>query len=266
MRGLHFKSALFGFGLGVVGASLVFLIFQQGGKSAQSSDSGARVGAAATNRIVNSQNIDDENLPYASGRVILLDDGGARELEPDEAATMAAAQFTATQPTSIQPTTGAQASSATTGAPQTVTRPTTAQPTTAQPTATQSTAQPTSTQPTTTQPTTTQSTTQPTTQPPAAAQPTNTQPTSTQPAPQPTATQPTAAQESAAAITVTIVRGDTATAVAKKLYDSGVVASTADFLWRLGERRLTGELLDGTYNLNPNLDLDVLIDKITVHK
>jgi hypothetical protein len=54
--------------------------------------------------------------------------------------------------------------------------------------------------------------------------------------------------------------------VAKHLYDQGLISSAADFLKRLADLRLTGELLDGSYQLRAGMELDALISSITVHK
>jgi len=79
---------------------------------------------------------------------------------------------------------------------------------------------------------------------------------------------PATATQTAAAIkrNLVIVRGDTASGVAKKLLSLDLIEDTVAFLDRLSDLGLTGELLDGKYELEVGLDLDVLIDKIVVHK
>ena len=105
--------------------------------------------------------------------------------------------------------------------------------------------------------TTTSSTT--TTTPPTTTTTTTTPPATTTT----TTTTPSTPDTS---ISLTINMGDTATIVARKLYDLGLISDTDRFLDRLRERKLTGELLIGKYRLYPDMEIDALIDTIRVHK
>jgi len=65
---------------------------------------------------------------------------------------------------------------------------------------------------------------------------------------------------------LTIVRGDSATVVTRKLHDLGLIDDTAAFIGRLSELGLTGELMIGTYELVVGMDFDTIIEIIKVHK
>jgi len=67
-------------------------------------------------------------------------------------------------------------------------------------------------------------------------------------------------------VTFVITRGDTATIVAKNLYDAGLTADAGTLLNRIIERELTRELQEGTYQIEFGLDTDALIDRIRVKK
>ena len=77
---------------------------------------------------------------------------------------------------------------------------------------------------------------------------------------------PTTPKATTERVRITIVRGDTATVVAKKLMNAGLIDNETTFLKRLADLKLTGELLDGSYELAKGMELDTLIRNITVQK
>jgi hypothetical protein len=52
--------------------------------------------------------------------------------------------------------------------------------------------------------------------------------------------------------------------VANRLQAAELISGASGFIDRLIERGLTGELLDGTYELPPGLATDALIDRLIV--
>jgi len=177
----------------------------------------------------------------------------------DNAATAATSAATTIQPATTATTIAAAPPAATTSAATTTTPPATTMSTTSfATTATTPPATTTSTTTATTPPATTTSSTT-TTTPPTTTTTTTTPPATTTT----TTTTPSTPDTS---ISLTINMGDTATIVARKLYDLGLISDTDRFLDRLRERKLTGELLIGKYRLYPDMEIDALIDTIRVHK
>ncbi|MCL2059560.1 MAG: endolytic transglycosylase MltG [Oscillospiraceae bacterium] len=303
MRGISLRNVLLGFGLGLVCASIVFLLlFSNDGDTKNSSqDVGGSVGAAlgSVSSVDASGGI---RLPLREERVILLDGNAPRQISnseiifiedemlalaneiaaaaevaaatdvtptrstPDEDATTVTTASTSTQTTA--PTT--TPTTTTTTAPTTISTAASSTTTTTASTTTSTIASTTTTTAATTTTasatTTSQTTTTPTTTAPTTTTPTTTAPTTTSTLSSTTTTAIATTAAPGEVATLTIVRGDTATSVANKLYNLGLIQSTNEFIARLGELGLTGEILDGTFQLPYNLELDDLIDRIRVHK
>ena len=109
--------------------------------------------------------------------------------------------------------------------------------------------------------TTAPTTTTATTSAAATTAPTTTAASTTSPA---VTTSPVATPDNS--VTFVITRGDTATIVAKNLYDAGLTADSGALLNRIIERELTRELHEGTYQIEFGLSIDALIDRIRVKK
>jgi len=255
MRQIDAKSAMLGFGFGTVATAIAFAVFFA---------FAGTIGLVGESRVLeaanqiekrNAERLDNAPPLVANGNVIWLDGGGvpsgpslgrlaASPTAPSSTATIAASPL----PTPVSANTPAPTIKPIMEAtPAPYLGPTTEQPPT--------------TEPPTTEPPATES---PTTEPPTTEPPATEPPTTETPTTEPPATESPTLRRTIASIEIR--RGDTATIVANKLQDAGIIDGTAHFLNRLAERRLTGEINIGDFELEAGMDVDAIINIISVRR